>query len=197
MTRPRLVLITGEPGSGKSTLGRRLGSELRLPFVARDDVRGGLAFTAGVWGDADDFGGMPSSDDAVEAFLSTLESMLSHGVSCVAEYVVRANRPRDLERLRAVGDLVVVRTACAGALDRMVERHRSERLVGLPNTLAAAGVASADQHAALAADRMRVVVDEMLTDFPVPILDVDTDDGFAPDVETIIAFVTSDAVDGR
>ena len=40
-------MVTGAPGSGKSTLGAELSRALRMPFIARDDVRGGLFFTAG------------------------------------------------------------------------------------------------------------------------------------------------------
>lgn len=188
--RPRLIVLTGEPGSGKTTLGRRLASELRLPFIARDEVRGGLAMTAGVWGD--EFVGMPSGEQAVEAFLTAVEALLASGVSCVAEYVLRASRSGDLERLASVADVAVVRTGCPGALDRMAERHRHERLVANPNVLAASDVTTPDEHAAQAVARMRSVVDDMAVEFPTAtrVLDVDTTDGYEPDLESIIAFVT-------
>ena len=44
--------MTGAPGSGKSTLARQLSVAIRVPFLARDDIRGGLLFTEGAWGDA-------------------------------------------------------------------------------------------------------------------------------------------------
>ena len=46
--RPWLVMVTGEPGSGKSTLGRELAGALRIPYLSRDDVRWGLYATAGL-----------------------------------------------------------------------------------------------------------------------------------------------------
>ena len=49
--RPFVVLLTGEPGSGKTTLGLELSQAMRLPFVSRDQVRGGLFASAGAWTD--------------------------------------------------------------------------------------------------------------------------------------------------
>ena len=72
MPRPWLVLVSGEPGSGKTTLGRQLAGALRLPFLSRDDVRGGLYATAGLW--TDDVHDHPPREAAVEAFVEILET---------------------------------------------------------------------------------------------------------------------------
>jgi len=34
-----LVLLKGQPGSGKSTLGKALASRLKIPLIAKDDAR--------------------------------------------------------------------------------------------------------------------------------------------------------------
>ena len=34
-----LIIITGAPASGKTTLGRRLAGDLRLPFIGKDDIK--------------------------------------------------------------------------------------------------------------------------------------------------------------
>jgi len=38
-----VILVNGLPGAGKSTLARRLGAELRLPVISKDDLKEALA----------------------------------------------------------------------------------------------------------------------------------------------------------
>ncbi len=93
--RPTVILVLCEPGSGKTELGTTLARTLRVPFLARDDVRTGLYFTTGAWGDQP--GPPPSRDEATGTFLCLVETMAGLGVSCVAEYVIRDDRPEDLD----------------------------------------------------------------------------------------------------
>ena len=186
MSRPTIVLITGVPGSGKSTLGRQLGIRLRLPFIARDDVRGGLLFTAGAWNDRIER--IPSGDEAVEAFLATVERLLVSGVSCIVEYVIRRHRPDDFERIAALADCVVIVTSCNDPIERVRIRNLSDRLVSSPAVLEAAGFSSIEQHTEALVARMRSVAAEMRQSFPVPVLSVDTDDGYRPSLDEITAF---------
>ncbi len=189
MSRPTIVLITGAPGSGKSTLGRQVALRLRLPFIARDDIRGGLLFTAGAWSDR--LERIPPGDEAVEAFLGVAESLLVNGVSCVVEYVIRRHRPDDFDRIAALGDCVVIITSCTDPMVRVRERNLSDRLVSSPPVLEAAGFSSIEQHTEALVARMRGVTGEIRVDFPVPVLAVDTDDGYRPSLDDITSFVTA------
>jgi AAA domain len=163
------VVVTGAPGSGKSTLGAELSGALRVPFLARDDVRGGLFFTTGAWQARP--GRVPTSEESVEAFLRIVETAASLRVSCIVEYVVRQERPVDLERLSSVADCVVVLTECRDPLERFASRNR--------------------EHTSEAVTRMRSVVDEMRTDFGIPTLRVNTDDGYQPGLDAILDFVVA------
>jgi predicted kinase len=44
---PALVLVSGAPGGGKTTLARRLSSDLRLPLLSRDELQEALADAMG------------------------------------------------------------------------------------------------------------------------------------------------------
>ena len=193
--RPRIVLVTGRPGSGKSTLARELSQRLRLPFLARDDVRGGLLFSAGAWSESVER--IPSSEEAVSLFLESVELLVRGGASCVIEYVVRASRPMELDRLMAAGDCVAIVTHCEQALDRFAERNRRDPLISNGALLAAAGYANVEAHTTQAIERMRQVGRDMLLDFPFPTFHVDTTDGYNPRLADVIEFALSRSAEAR
>lgn len=188
--RPRAVLVTGVPGSGKTTLATQLARELRVPFLARDDVRGGLLMTAGAWEPT--LRHVPSGDEAVAVFLRVAELLLESGVSCVLEYVVRADRPADFERLSAIADIVVVEVYSDEPLRRVAQRNDADRLIANPAVLAATGFDSVAAHTAAVVERMSAVVPQMRTDFGVPTIRVDRSDGVELELDDLIAFVTQE-----
>lgn len=187
-SRPRLVVITGAPGSGKTTLGTRLSQALQLPFVARDQIRRGLYVTAGLW-DATPPDPVPTRRAAPETFLRVLETIASLGVSAIAECTFARDDPFAFGRLSAVADCSVIVTHSARALERFQTRQMSDRLIGSAPVLDALGFPSLQEHTADAIDRMRTLTAEMRTEFDVRTLTVTTDDGYDPPLEDIVAFI--------
>src|SRR4051812_8829584 len=74
-SNPALIVVTGEPGAGKTTLALPLSQALRCPRVSRDEIKEGLIRTAGP--------PCPSGDEiarrAYEAFFDTLNLLLDRG----------------------------------------------------------------------------------------------------------------------
>jgi hypothetical protein len=177
--------VTGEPGGGKSTLGRDLAQALRVPYLSRDDVRWGLRATAGLWTNS-----MTSPDDradAVEAFLQLVERAADLGISAVLEFIVFQDRPESLERLLAVADCAVVLATATHALARAVRRDSTDPLLNRESVLAALGHPSVESY--LAGPERDIIRSQMITDFNLPSLTVCTDDGYDPPLDRVVEWV--------
>lgn len=73
----RLILFSGLPGTGKSTLAVRLARELQLPLLCIDDVIGEIPENAGV----------PFWDSRVAVLLDVVKTQLEVGLSVIVESV--------------------------------------------------------------------------------------------------------------
>lgn len=80
--KPKLVIVTGRPGSGKTTLSKKLGQVLNLPALSRDELKEGYVNTFQV-GHAK----LPEDTNKVvtDSFFETIELMLSKNISLIAE----------------------------------------------------------------------------------------------------------------
>jgi predicted kinase len=77
-----LVIITGAPATGKTTLGRRIAGELGLPFICKDGIKERLFDTLG-WGDQT--WSKRLSRAAMEVLYYTVAMQLEAGRSLVSE----------------------------------------------------------------------------------------------------------------
>jgi predicted kinase len=73
----RLVIFSGLPGTGKSTLANRLARELRWPLLRIDDVVGDVPENAG----------MDFWDSRVQVLLELCEAQLQLGINVIADSV--------------------------------------------------------------------------------------------------------------
>ena len=126
MEAPLLVVVTGPPAAGKTTVARELAARLRLPLIEKDTIKEAL------------FDGLGTGDLAwsqrlgpptFEVMLAVTEESLAAGASLVLEanFVCGSEAEARLAALPAR----IVQVHCSAPLDVLVERYgRRERHPG-------------------------------------------------------------------
>lgn len=178
-----LVIVTGRPGSGKSTLSRQLAAALGCPLVSRDEIFEGIRFAALLSGRAEDDDTI--STRAFAGFFSTIRLMTASGVVCVAEAAFQHDKwLRGLAIAGAVVPTVHVHCRLDAALALSRVNARRERLFQATALHPALTVLAVQPKRA--AERMY----EPLS-LPCPTITVDTANGYDPSVDQILDFIVA------
>lgn len=82
MSLPYLIVVTGEPGAGKSTFAEALSREACLPLLSRDRIKEGCVHT---WGLSAKELPPDANLRATNLFFETMGSLLEGGCSLIAE----------------------------------------------------------------------------------------------------------------
>jgi predicted kinase len=172
---PRLVIVTGRPASGKTTLAHQLSSEIGYPLVSRDELMEGLVNTL-------ERGGRIDTDPkwhVFNLFFQTIEILLGNGISIIAEAAFQhGNWIRGLE---PVLDFTDIRTIiCTVSPELARERFESRRSTDPDRSKYHDGARSAE-------DCIPVVYD--VPDLGCPSIEVDTADGCTPTLDEIVEFI--------
>lgn len=82
MIKPYLIVVTGRPGSGKTTFSKELGQQFVLPVINRDEIKEGYVNTLGK-----SHSELPGDTNKVvtELFFKTITQLLSANVSLIVE----------------------------------------------------------------------------------------------------------------
>ena len=88
MALPKLVVVTGPPGAGKTTIAAALRERLALPLVAKDTLKEALAEALGIAGDREASQRLGAATFQVQ--FGIVRELLLAGVSLIAEGNFRA-----------------------------------------------------------------------------------------------------------
>jgi predicted kinase len=181
MKKPLLVVVTGRPGSGKTTLAHTLARKVGCPAICRDEIKEGFVNT------------MQSSHESLEKnvnqdiygiFFETLDFLITKQITLVAEAAFQHHLwAPPLERLSQISQIKIIICTVDPHLarSRFVQRGLSD-----PNRIRFHGnwgVCAAQEGIELPIGNY----DPPL--LPIPTLEVDTSDGYHPSLDDIESFV--------
>jgi predicted kinase len=186
MTCPTLIVVSGPPGSGKTTLAHEIARSLGCPALCRDEIKEGMVHSSPGFEAST---GDPLTRRTLTVFFDVLAALLRAGVTVVAEAAFQDKLwLPNLEPLAEIAAIRVVRcTVGTGvAHERIVRRAREN----------AHRAAHADRDLLRAiADGERPIESWVPISLDVPTLIVDTTHGYKPCIEDITSFAGQPATD--
>lgn len=183
MKKPFVIVVTGRPGSGKTTLAHTLAKQIHCPALCRDEFKEGYVHTLG--GTHASLG-QDINRRLYDIFFETVDFVVAKGVSVVIEaafqhaaWLPKLTRLADIARVSLVVCTVSPDLARARFIERVSADPRRDRFHGDSAVHTARdGIAgSGGKYDPPAMD--------------LPTLTVDTTDGYNPALDQIVSFAVA------
>lgn len=177
--KPILVVVTGRPASGKTTLSRLLASTIKCPLVSRDELKEGYINT---------FHDLASGSaaDIYKLFFQTIDLLLSGNISIIAEAAFQHKLWHP--QLMPLIDKAAIRMIICETSPKIATERFTERLAADPDREKFHG----DSEELLKDADSSLMNIYQAPNLPVPTLRVDTTKGYQPAMTEIIKFIRSE-----
>lgn len=122
MEKPYLLVVTGRPGSGKTTFSKELGEKFFMPVISRDQIKEGYVHTFGKRHTE-----LPDETNkiATDIYFEIIMNMLTNNVSLIAEAAFQNKIwSTMLEKYKSIARIYILICNVDGkvALDRFIRR---------------------------------------------------------------------------
>ena len=179
MQKPYLIIVTGQPGSGKTTLAHRLAAAIHCPALCRDEFKEGYIHTAGR-GHSE----IPGVNGLLyDKFFGAVDLLVQEGISHVAEAAFQHKlwAPK-LEPLlpQTRMRIIVCQVDVAVARLRFIRRAQADPLREHFHGDGVAGQPEEEIELPLR--------DYTPPDMPVPTQMVDSTDGYRPSLQELVSW---------
>lgn len=183
-SRPILLIINGPPASGKSTLARLLSQTLGLPHLSKDLIKEALFDTLGTSGSEHS---RKLGNAAYLVLYRIAHEILRVGYGLILESnFVHGVSEADILPLLAISRTAVLH--CDTTRETIIIRQERRAISGERHP---------GHHDAIVLPGVLAGMDAGIyhpLDIPVPLLRIDTTDGYSPDFSHIMAFIRATLV---
>ena len=177
-SKPKCIIITGRAGAGKTTLSKKLGRQLWMPVISRDEIKEGYVNTFGVKHDR-----LPPDTDGMVSnfFFDMVYQYLANNVSVIIEAafqhsVWESRMPKILE----LSDSYII--LCSVDTETAAQRHLQRGLANPQREFY-----HDDKRVALyrATGEIGTPKPYVAPNFDVPTIQVSTENDYSPSLDEI------------